>query len=373
MRTPVMEMFGLETPIFAFSHCRDVAAAVSRSGGMGVLGTSHFTIEQLELELSWIDEHTDGRPYGVDILFPSGAPQEYENLTPETVNNYLPKEHRDFVENLLKKHGVPEFSKEESEAVFRDYMTNLTRTRREAERRVEVVYRHPRARMIVSGLGMPSPHVIEEAHKRGIKLGSLIGHPKHAKRQVAAGVDIIIAQGWEAAGHTGEISTLVLVPEVVDLVAPVPVLAAGGIGRGRQLAAALALGAQGAWCGTVWLGTAESEVSPEMKKKLFAATSSDTFRSRCNTGKPARRVVSEWAAAWEAPGAPKMLPMPLQSMLTNEALERMAKYKPEALLTYPAGQVVGQLHEETTVKQVVYDMLLEFSETLDSLNAAVDN
>jgi len=155
---------------------------------------------------------------------------------------------------------------------------------------------------------------------------------------------------------------------VVDLVAPIPVLAAGGIGRGRQMAAGLALGAQGVWCGTVWLGTVESEVTPELKQKLFAATSSDTMRSKCSTGKPARRLISEWVKAWESPEAPKPLPMPLQSILTNEALERITRFKPDALLTYPAGQVAGQLHGDTTVKQVIYDMLTEFSDTLDSLN-----
>ncbi len=373
MHTPVMEMFGLTAPIFAFSHCRDVVAAVSRSGGMGTLGTSHFTADQLELELSWLDQHCDGKPYGVDVLFPSKQPKEYENLTPETVNQYLPKEHREFVAALMRKYDVPELSKEQSEEMMREYMSDLTRTHREAEKRLEVVYRHPQARMIVSALGAPPAHVIERAHSLGLKVAGLIGHPKHAKTQADAGVDIIVAQGWEAAGHTGEISTLVLVPEVVDLVSPIPVLAAGGIGNGRQLAAVLALGAQGAWTGTVWLGTAESEVIPELKKKLFAATSSDTLRSRCGTGKPARRLRSAWVEAWEAEGAPKALRMPLQSMLVNEALERMVRFRSEPLLSYPAGQVVGQLREETTVKQVVYTMLSDFSDTMDRLNGAMES
>jgi len=373
MHTAVMEMFGLEAPIFAFSHCRDVVAAVSRSGGMGTLGTSHFTAAQLELELKWLDENTNGKPYGVDVLFPAKQPKEYENITPDTVINYLPEEHRDFVAALLQKHNVAEFTHEESEAIFRDYMSNLTRTHREAEKRLEVVYRHPLARMIVSALGAPPQHVIERAHAQSLKVAGLIGHPKHAKTQVDAGVDIVVAQGWEAAGHTGEISTLVLVPEVVDLVAPVPVLAAGGIGNGRQMVAALALGAQGVWTGTVWLGTVESEVIPELKKKLFAATSSDTLRSRCGTGKPARRLRSAWVEAWEAKDAPEALRMPLQSMLVNEALERIVRFRSDALLSYPAGQVVGQLREETTVKQVVYDMLIEFSDTLERLNHTVEN
>ena len=368
MRTPVMEMFGLEAPIFAFSHCRDVVAAVSRSGGMGTLGTSHFTVEELEVELSWIDAHIDGKPYGVDVQIPYRQPTQFEALTPETARSHLPPAHVEFVEKVLREHGVPELPKEQSEEIFRHYMANLTRTHREAERRLEVVYRHPLARMVVSALGPPPAHIVERAHSLGLKVAGLIGHPKHAKRQVELGVDIIIAQGWEAAGHTGEISTLVLTPEVVDIVDPMPVLAAGGIGRGRQMAAAMSLGAQGVWCGTVWLGTVESEVSPELKKKLFEASSSDTMRSSCSTGKPARRLVSEWVTAWESPDAPKPLPMPLQSILTNEALERITRFKPDRLLTYPAGQVVGQLRGETTGKQVMLDMLTEFSETLERLN-----
>lgn len=373
MRTPVMEMFGLDAPIFAFSHCRDVVAAVCRSGGMGTLGTSHFTADQLELELAWLDTHTDGKPYAVDVLFPSKQPKEYENLTFEQLEQVIPQGHRDFVRNLLAKYGVPEFSKEKSEAMMREYMTELTRTHREAERRLEVVYRHPLARMIVSALGIPPDHVIEKAHQKGIKVCGLIGHPKHAKKQAAAGVDIIVAQGWEAAGHTGEISTMVLVPDVVDAVGPdVPVLAAGGIACGRQVAAGLALGAQGVWTGTVWLGTTESETSPEIKKKLFAATASDTLRSRCGTGKPARRLSSAWVRAWEEPDAPKTLPMPLQSMLINEAQERIWHFNVEEMVSYPAGQVVGRLKEETTVKQVVYEMLDEFSTTVERLGGLVE-
>ncbi len=368
MHTPIMEMFGLESPIFAFSHCRDVVAAVSRSGGMGTLGTSHFTADQLELELKWLDEHAEGKPYGVDVLFPATARKEFENLKVEDLDRILPREHREFVSNLLKKHEVPEFSKEQSEEILEEYMNELTRTHREAERRLEVVYRHPNAKMIVSALGTPPEHVIKRTHDLGLKVAGLIGHPKHAKKQADADVDIIIAQGWEAAGHTGELSTLVLVPEVVDLVSPKPVLAAGGIGTGRQMAAAMALGAQGVWCGSIWLGTVESEVSPELKAKIFAANSSDTLRSRCGTGKPARRLRSDWVTAWEEPGAPQALPMPLQSMLVNEALERITRFRSDSLLSYPVGQIVGRINEETTTRQVIYDMLTEFSDTIDRLN-----
>src|SRR3990172_12312842 len=188
MRTPVMDMFGLDAPFFAFSYCGDGVVEVRRGGGMGTIGTSHVTTEQLEIELSWIDRHAEGKPYGVDVLFPSAPPQEFENLTPETAKQYLPREHRDFVAALLKQHDVPEFSREESEEAFRHYMNNMTKTHREAERRLDVVYRHPQARMIVSGLGTPPAHVIERSHRLGLKVCGLIGHPRHAKRQADARV-----------------------------------------------------------------------------------------------------------------------------------------------------------------------------------------
>ncbi len=370
MRTDVMKMFDLEAPIFAFSHCRDVVAAVCRAGGIGTLGTTHITKEQLEIELNWLDEHTDGKPYGVDLMFASNAPKEYEGLTVDDAAQHLPAEHRKFVSDLMTKHNVPEFDREEREAIFADYMTGLVRTHKTAEGRMEIVYKHPLARLLVSALGVPPQHVIDRAHDHGIKVAGMVGKPEHAPKHVNAGVDIIIAAGYEAAGHTGDIATMVLIPQIADLVAPVPVLHAGGVMRGRQIAAALALGAQGVWTGSVWLGTVESECSPLIREKLFEATSSDTLRSRCGTGKPARRLRSAWVDAWEAEGAPKALPMPLQSMLVNEALERMDKYQPRDLISYPVGQGVGMMNHETDVRSVVYDMLTEFGETMEAMSSA---
>ncbi|MEJ5988468.1 nitronate monooxygenase family protein [Ramlibacter sp. PS3R-8] len=368
MNTSVCKMFGLQAPIFAFSHCRDVVAETCLAGGMGVFGGSTFTPEQLEQELSWLDAHTGGRPYGVDLLIPNAEYRIPDKLKadPKTL---LPREHTEFIEELMREHNVPALKDGESEQIRLEYIRSLAFTREEAEVRLEVVYRHKMAQLIVSALGIPSPATIERAHGLGLKVGALIGKPEHARRQVAAGVDLIIAQGHEAAGHTGNLTTMILVPEVVDLVAPVPVLAAGGIGRGRQMAAALALGAEGVWCGTIWLGTVESEVSPEIRKKLYAATSADTMISRSDSGKPARRLTSAWMQAWNSPEAPKALEMPLQGLLVSDARVRMARHKAEDLLTYPAGQVVGLVNEPTTVRQVFYSLLEEFGETVERLSA----
>jgi NAD(P)H-dependent flavin oxidoreductase YrpB (nitropropane dioxygenase family) len=372
MKTAVMKMLGLEAPIFAFSHCRDVVAAVSRAGGMGVLGTTHVTPEQLDIELAWLDAHTEDRNYGVDLMFASNARQEFEGMTIADVDKYIPPGHRKFVDDLMRKFGVPELPPGEREAIFDEYMRGMIRTHKSAEARLEVLFRHPKARVMASALGVPPAHVTDACHERGIKVVGMVGQPKHVRRHRDAGMDIIVAAGHEAGGHVGEIAGMVLTPQVVEEAGSIPVLHAGGIARGRQIAAALALGAQGVWTGTIWLGTTEAETTPLVKEKIFAATSMDTLRSKCGTGHPARRLRSAWVEAWEAEGAPKPLPMPLQSILVNEALERMDRYQPRELVSYPAGQGVGMMQEQTDVRTVFRDLLTEFGETMAQLSGLYD-
>ena len=202
-----------------------------------------------------------------------------------------------------------------------------------------------------------------------ITIGALCGKAKHAVRHQAAGVDFIVAQGTEAGGHTGDISTLVLVPQVIDAVGgAVPVIAAGGFARGSQIAAALALGAQGVWCGTIWLGTEESELNAFEKAAYFAADTDDAVRRRCRTGKTVRMLRSKLSEAWEAPDAPAYLDPPLQGILFNEMTARVVRAERRDLYSFPAGQIVGVMTGETTVKQVMYDMQVELVETLERLS-----
>ncbi|MDD9926131.1 MAG: nitronate monooxygenase [Rhodospirillaceae bacterium] len=369
MQTEVMRMLGIEAPIFAFSHCRDVVAAVSRAGGMGVLGTTHITAEELEVELRWLDENTDDRIYGVDLMFASNARPEFETMTIGDVDRLIPAAHRQFVDALMKKHNVPELPLDDRAAIFDAYMRGMVRTHKTAEGRMDVVFDHPKVKLMASALGVPPQHVTDRCHEHGIKVIGMVGHPKHVRRHVDAGMDIIVSAGYEAGGHTGDIATMVLTPQVVDAAAPIPVLHAGGIARGRQIAAALALGAQGVWTGTIWLGTSEAETTPLVKEKIFAATSSDTLCSKCGTGHPARRLRSAWVDAWEADTAPKPLPMPLQSILVNEALERMDRYQPRDLVSYPAGQGVGMMSQQTDVRAVFLELLTEFGETMERMGA----
>ena len=287
MRTKITEMFGIEAPILAFSHCRDVVVAVSKAGGMGVLGAERKTPEELEIELAWIEKNIGGKPYGVDALFAQKFDDvgRHKDVKPKDL---IPARHREFVEQLLDTHHIPPLPEGEEDALLDDRLRRQRGTPAYSAGLLDVAFKFPGVKLMVSALGTPPKDIVDRAHAKGIKFGAMIGKVEHAKRQRDAGVDILIATGYEAGGHTGEITTMILTPEVVDAMAPIPVLAAGGIGRGRQVAAALALGAEGVWCGSIWLTTQESDANPILRKRLLAATSSDTIRTKAYSGKSAR-------------------------------------------------------------------------------------
>src|SRR4051794_15498516 len=368
-------MFGIEFPIFAFTHCRDVAAAVTRAGGMGVLGALAFSPEQLEIELSWIDEHCDGKLYGVDVVVPVKSLDREQGIT-DTKNigtelrGMIGKEHWDYVEKVLSEHGVeplPDDMKDSSENAGILGWTEAT-----GAPLIDVALAHP-IKLLASALGPPPKEAIDRCHEQGVKVAALIGRTQQAIRDVQQGVDIIIAQGYEAGGHTGEIASMVLVPEVVDAIAPVPVLAAGGIGSGRQMAAAMALGADGVWTGSIWLTVAESDSSDVIKNKLLAAASTDTVRSRSLSGKPARLLRTAWTDAWEAPESPGTLPMPLQFILNSEAMRRIGRSNATELQGMPVGQIVGRMNEVRTTKDVIFEMVSEYIETTERMRASLED
>lgn len=371
MKTPVCELLGIELPIFAFSHCRDVVAEVSRAGGMGVLGVAGFTPERLEEELAWIDAHCDSKPYGVDILIPN----HYEKgaaLASADLLKMIPDEHKQFLDGMCTEGGIPPLPAGEAERMMQSEAERTNMTPESSLRLLEVALRHP-IRLLVNALGTPPKEMVEMLHERGVKVGSMIGSVEHAKAQVEAGVDLLIAQGSEAGGHTGKVASMVLWPQVVDAVAPLPVLAAGGIGRGRQMAAALALGAHGVWCGSIWLGTDKSDLGPEMKARMFAAKSQDAVQSRSLTGKPCRMLRSKYSEAWEQPGAPKPLPMPLQTIATQGTKLRIERAHASDYMSYPVGQIVGDMREESTVRQVIYAMLEEFVDSCERLTGLLQS
>jgi NAD(P)H-dependent flavin oxidoreductase YrpB (nitropropane dioxygenase family) len=357
MTAKITELFGIEFPLLAFSHCRDVVAAVSNAGGLGVFGALHFTPEQLREELAWIEAHT-GRPYAIDLVMPAkfvhnAQDQEY---SADELRKLIPAGHTQFAEDLCDRHNVPQLP---DSVQLRDTAA-LAWTESIAREQLDIALEHKPV-MLVNALGTPPADVIARVHAKGIKVGALAGAVKHALKHKAAGVDVIIANGHEAAGHTGDITTMVLVPQIVKAVAPLPVLAAGGIGTGQQMAAAMVLGAQGVWTGSVWLTSAESELHPTVRAKLIEAGAEQFARTRCITGKPARHLVTPYTAAWDATDTPDPLPMPLQTMATTHALTRIsrgvANNDPGAceLVTTPAGQVIGLIDSVRSCRQIVQD------------------
>lgn len=373
MKTPLCAKLGCELPIFAFSHCRDVVVEVTKAGGFGVLGASTFSPEQLEAELRWIDQHVDGRPYGVDVIIPTRYDKEAEKTT-EDLHNLIPQEHRQFMENILTEAGVPPLPPEERERIEREIVEGRGNMTPDGARRLlAVALAHPQVKLVVSALGSPPPDVIADLRARNVVIGAMCGKAEHAARHMKAGVEVIVAQGTEAGGHTGDIATMVLVPQVVEACGDgVAVLAAGGIARGSQIAAALALGAQGVWCGTVWLGTRESELDPFEKEVLFETRTEDAVRRKARTGKTVRMIKSRLSEAWEQPGAPAYLPTPLQGILYNEAHARVVRAKRKDLYSFPAGQVVGMLTEETSVRDVMYRLQMEYLEAVERLQKLQD-
>ena len=368
MKTRVSDMFGIDLPIFAFSHCRDVVAAVSKAGGLGVLGALAFSPDQLEIELNWIDEHVDGKPYGVDVVMPAkyeGAGELDPERMGEQLKEMIPQQHRDWVDQLLAEHDVPELPDEDRSEGLLGWVHEKGREQ------VQIALEHP-IKLLANALGSPPKDVVDLAHEHGVKVAALCGSVQQAERHVNQGVDIVVAQGGEAGGHTGDVASLILWPDVVDAIAPTPVLAAGGIGTGRQIAAALALGCEGAWTGSIWLTTAESDTGTMAMEKLLEAGARDTVRSRSWTGKPARMLRTEWTEAWEREDSPGTLPMPLQFMLINDAMRRINKFNVKELTTMPVGQIVGRMNNVRPVRDVMFDLVDEFVEASQKLEKLVE-
>ena len=370
MHTQLCDDLGIEFPIFAFTHCRDVVAAVSNAGGFGVLGAVGFSPEQLEVECRWIDEHVGDHPYGVDLVIP----QKYEGIgeldpvkLEEQLRAAIPEQHREFAAKLLADHGVPEVPPEERHHEL------LGMSLATATPQLDVALEHEKVRLIANALGTPPPEVVEKVHASGRLVAALCGKVHQAVRHKESGIDIIIAQGTEGGGHTGEIGSLVLWPQIIDAVAPTPVLAAGGIGTGRQIAAALSVGAAGVWTGSIWLTVEEADCPPAQMQSYLDAQSGDTVRSRSFTGKPCRMLRNDWTEAWSTPGNPEPLGMPLQNMVTMEAIERTSRYaasdQAQRVACNPVGQVVGMMSDIRSTREVVFDLVQEYVDTIDRLNA----
>ncbi len=373
MRTPFTDLVGVAHPIVGFNRSPAVVAAVTNAGGLGVLAASAFTAPELDAQLTWIEEQVGGRPYGVDLLVPGKFAAGDPGDLISSLRAQIPQAHLDFVAGLLDRYGIPDAPRAAGAGRIADEITAAL-SPAGAGPLLDVAFSH-RITLIASALGTPPAGLVSRAKAAGVKVAALVGQARHARRQLDAGVDLLIAQGTEAGGHTGTIATMVLTPEIVEVAAGVPVLAAGGIASGRQMAAALALGAAGAWCGSVWLSSAEDVANQALKDKFLRAASSDTLRSPTRTGKPARQLRTAWHDEWEAAGSPAPLPLPLQPMLVNEAWRRIdaaAAAGHEGALrleSFFVGQVVGSFTEIRPAAEITRQIIADCERRIAELGA----
>tara|TARA_Y100001001_G_scaffold56474_1_gene53405 strand:- start:4128 stop:5255 length:1128 start_codon:yes stop_codon:yes gene_type:complete len=371
----ICDLLDIEFPLIAFSHCRDVVVEVSKAGGFGVLGAARYNASTLEAELSWIDEHIDGKPYGVDLIAPTSMAVAEENGAAEDLKNRVPQEYFDFASGILERHDI-----DASDVYANQYESDSFLTKNKATSIIDVAFDHP-IKLIANALGVPPAYMIDMGKEKGVATAALIGTREHAIKQVEAGVNIVVASGTEAGGHCGDVSTLVLIPEVSSVLkdSGVPVVAAGGIVTGRQMAACMAMGAAGVWTGSVWLTCAESDTPPVLKEKMLRASSRETVRSRSRTGKHSRQLRSPWTDAWESNTAPEPLSMPLQSQVTENPLAKVTKLAEighegaRQLSTSWVGQGVGLMSSTQSAKAIVYDFMQDYLVASERLQASLSD
>lgn len=370
MQTDICKKLGCTVPIFAFSHSAEVVLEVSKAGGFGCFGALTHSPEELEEELAWIDERIGNRPYGVDIIIPKKYDESAEQ-TSGPLRDAIPDDVRLFVDRALDEAGIAGLpTKVEEELYKRFAQRERNYTPQGANKLIDVTLRHDKVKLIVSALGAPPKEAVDEFHRRGILVGGMCGNVSHARHHLDAGADLLIAQGSEAGGHTGVITTLVLLPMVMDMAGSIPVLAAGGISRGEQVAGALVMGAQGVWCGTIWLGAKESELSRLERSVLFKARPEDAVVSRWMSGKPLRMIQSKSSRMWEAEGSPEPLQPPFQGILYHRARARIESASREDFCSFPAGQVAGTISRETTVSEIMRDMKEGCARALERIGAS---
>lgn len=355
LRTPICDRLGIAWPIFGLSHSVDAAAAISNAGGFGVYAGTRDTPDEIAANLRRMRELCGTKPFGVDLLLPAIDVKEADRAK---VNAAIPQAHRDFVDSLRAKYAVPA-------ATRPGFRSRQVRSEALWEAQVRAVLDSD-VEMFATGTGCP-PAVIERMKAAGKFTVALIGAPKHAQSALAAGIDMLVAQGYDAGGHTGTIGTMALVPQIVELAGDIPVIAAGGIGTGGQVVASLAMGAQGAWLGTLWLATVEQHTDPILLAKVLAAGSDDTVITRASSGKTMRQLRTSWSDEWSFPDAPKPLRMPYQDQLVGDLLGAVDEHGIAPLMHEAAGQSVVWCRELTTVKAVVDRLVAEARTTLTHL------
>jgi NAD(P)H-dependent flavin oxidoreductase YrpB (nitropropane dioxygenase family) len=354
LRTKLCDMLGIEFPIIAFTHCKDVAVSVINAGGFAVLGEAMHTPDEIAADIKWIRDRVDGKPFGIDLVLPASVPP---SASLDELFAKIPETHRKFAQEIKKKYNVPD----PKGPIDLHQWGGLNQEMARAQLEVLLDERVP---VIASGLGSPV-FILEVAHERGIKVFGLVGKARQAKRQLEAGVDAVIAQGYDAAGHTGGVGTFSIVPEVAAMAGDTPIIAAGGVTTGRHLAAALCLGASGVWTGTLWLASRESDIDMIIKERLLAATVEDTSYGTSISGMTMRVLKCPWTEEWARPEAPGVLPPPYQMLLSADYIQGANDNRREDLMTEAAGQGVGFVTTMKPARQILFDMVEEALATFE--------
>jgi NAD(P)H-dependent flavin oxidoreductase YrpB (nitropropane dioxygenase family) len=356
LRTKFCDMLGIEFPVIAFTHCKDVAVAVINSGGFAVLGEAMHTPDDIASDIKWIRDRVDGKPFGIDLVLPASVPP---TGSLDELMSKIPETHRNFAQEIKEKYDVPD----PKGPIDLHQWGGLNQEMARAQLEVLLDERVP---VIASGLGSPV-FILEAAHERGIKVFGLVGKARQAKRQLEAGVDAVIAQGYDAAGHTGGVGTFSIVPEIAAMAGDTPIIAAGGVTTGRHLAAALCLGASGVWTGTLWLASRESDIDMIIKERLLAATVEDTSYGTSISGMTMRVLKCPWTEEWAKPEAPDVLPAPYQMLLSSDYIQGANDNRREDLMTEAAGQGVGFVTSMKPARQILFDLVEEALATFEEV------
>lgn len=338
-RTPICERLDIRHPIFGFSHSVDVAVAIAEAGGFPVLGLARELPHEIPLILDEVQRRMGDMPYGIDLMLPSRVPQA---ASIEELRGALPSGHMDFVQGLRERFGVRPPEKP-------SFFTTQVRSEALFNEQIEAVLAS-NCRGVATAIGLRAD-LIERAKVRGKLTFSLVGSVRHARKAIDMGVEVLVAQGYDAGGHTGPVGTLSLLPQIIDVAEGRPVLAAGGIGTGEQVLGTIAMGAQGAWLGTLWMAARENHTPAALLRRLVDSASEDTLITRAHSGKPCRVVRSEWIDAWQQADAPPPLDMPLQQVLTGDVFASMHEHDDPRLIYEAAGQSVFAIRGETTVAE----------------------
>ena len=355
MRTELCDRFGIDVPIFGFSHAVEVVAAVTNAGGYGVYGATRRLAEEITDEVAQIRAAVGDRPFGLDLVIPSHVPERNDRAALEAM---VPDQHRAFVAGIGEKYGVAAPSSP-------GMRTRFIRSEEIQDLQIAAVAASD-VNLVALGIGCP-PEVVATMKARGKTTVALVGQERHAARALEAGVDLLVAQGYDAGGHTGEVGTFSLVPRIVDMAGDVPVLAAGGVATGRHIAAALALGAQGVWIGTAFLVTDENapHLAAGELDALIHAQTTDTVISRAESGKPFRQTRSAWSEEWAAPDAPRPLGHPLHDVLVGDMLGAINEHEIRPLQHYGAGQGIGWFDRLRPVSEVMHSLIADGDASLD--------